>query len=197
MNSSFNSFLIGIATLMFINSSLSAELITKGKNEELVKRSQEFNPKYISYLTSWQLPTNATELLLKSKADAYMISFAKWDKQGVISSSDDVIRKPSKELSHIPRGYLTWTQIAHQNPSAKMIVSFGGQDYEGIWDTMGDEDHSEKIAKNIADLLKTDFPVYQERSSIECDGYDCKEKYQLVGHTQSVSYTHLTLPTKA
>jgi len=184
MTSSLNSFFIAITTLMLSCSTLAEAAIISEKSGELVQSSQPVKPKYISYLTSWQLPGNATELLLKSKADAYMLSFAKWDQHGVISSSDDIIAKPSKQPDSIPGSYLTWTQIAHKSPHAQMIISFGGQDYEGIWDTMGNEDHSHVIANNIAELLMTDFPVYQESVDANCAGDNCQEKYQLIGHTQ-------------
>jgi hypothetical protein len=153
-------------------------------------KQRSVQPKYIAYLTSWGLPDNAAELLIESKADAYMLSFAKWDELGKISSSDDIVEKPSTIPStapeSIPKGYLSWTKLAHASPQTQMIISFGGQEYEDIWNTMGSHDHSEVIANNIAKLLTTDFPVYQKISKDDCQKNSCNDRsnYQIIGYTQ-------------
>jgi hypothetical protein len=186
MNSLWTLLLLTAITLSFPSTSL-AEVDTEMANtmgHQSDKTSKQ--PRSIAYLTSWNLPGNAPELLGKSKADAYMVSFAKWDENGHISSSDDIIEMPADNPKRIPLGYLTWTQTAHFTPQTQMIISFGGQDYEGIWDSMGSKVHSEVIATNIAKLLMTDFPVYQKALQPDCQEAHCKDdaNYQLIGHTQ-------------
>lgn len=164
------------------------------ENTGLKTKQPSVQPRYIAYLTSWGLPDNAAELLVESKADAYMLSFAKWDELGNISSSDNIVEKPSTVTSTIPstgpesisKGYLSWTKLAHASPQTQMIISFGGQEYEDIWNTMGSHDHSEVIANNIAKLLTTDFPVYQKTRKADCQKSDCNDSsnYQIIGYTQ-------------
>lgn len=160
------------------------------ENTRLKTKQRSVQPRYIAYLTSWGLPDNAAELLMESKADAYMLSFAKWDELGNISSSDDIVEKPSTIPStapeSIPKGYLSWTKLAHASPQTQMIISFGGQEYDDIWNTMGSHDHSEVIANNIAKLLTTDFPVYQKTSKADCQNNGCNDSsnYQIIGYTQ-------------
>jgi hypothetical protein len=127
-----------------------------------------------------------------------MLSFAKWDKLGNISSSDNIVKKPAtmpittpqtkpqNVPKSIPKGYLSWTQLAHASPQTQMIISFGGQEYEDIWNTMGSQHHSEIIANNIAKLLTTEFPVYQKIAKSDCKQKRCDDNsdYQIIGHTQ-------------
>lgn len=143
-------------------------------------------PRAIAYLTSWGLPSDATIKLRNSTADAYMLSFARWDKNGKISSSNNIVDKPDHASGKISQGYLSWTQIAHHSPNTQMIISFGGQEYEDIWDMMTQQGNTKIIANNIVSLLTTNFPVYQVTEHSDCIQKKCpgKPDYLLIGYTQ-------------
>lgn len=154
-------------------------ILLLGPFAEVIRAEQ---PKRIAYLTSWGLPNDAPQTFRNSLADAYMLSFARWDKNGQITSSDGLLDVPQKMPRHVPLSYLTWTQIAHKSPQTKILVSFGGQDYDDIWNLIDSDGAIDRLANNITLLLNTDFPVYT--ASIDetqaCDSCD----YKLLGHTQ-------------
>lgn len=153
--------------LVFISILISAALFHDSTHAELQgERQTTEQATKIAYLTSWSLPHNAVSLLSESNADAYILSFARWDKSGRISSSNGLLDLPKASPKHIPQSYLTWTQLAHEFPHKKMIISFGGQEFEDIWDSMGTDVSIEKLAQSITQLLNTKFPVYTRTSMI-------------------------------
>ncbi|MBL4673257.1 MAG: hypothetical protein JKX81_13450 [Arenicella sp.] len=194
MNYFLTALLLSFIALSYTSIAQAQVNATDEANASLKTGIRSDQPRYIAYLTSWGLPDNATELLKQSKADAYMLSFAKWDELGNISSSDHIVEKPSTEPSaipptmpkSIPQAYLSWTTLAHASPQTQMIISFGGQEYQDIWNTMGSQDHSEVIASNIAKLLTTDFPIYQKISRPDCQQNRCDDRsdFQIIGHIQ-------------
>ena len=132
-----------------------------------------------AYLTSWGLPDNAVEVLAAADVDTFLLAFAKWDEQAQLGYSDGLLKIPVESDSQPTSGYTTWTQLAHSHPDNEFLISFGGQEFESIWDTLS-ADNAEQIALMIADLLNTSFPVYRTEEDgirkqigeVELDGVD-------------------------
>ncbi|EKT60288.1 glycoside hydrolase family 18 protein [Providencia burhodogranariea] len=140
------------------------------------------NKRAISYLTSWGLPENAPKLIEDSKVDILLLSFGRWDEGGEIHMSDNMITPPtSTDLSWIPQAYLTWTKFKFDNPNKKVMVAFGGQNYEAIWSHLATPDSRERIAQNLVNLLNQNYPVfkkaegqnqYRQVGTVQLDGID-------------------------
>ncbi|WP_067704242.1 glycoside hydrolase family 18 protein [Erwinia sp. ErVv1] len=151
--------------------------------------------RYVSYLTSWGLPDvdALTAQLKKSEIDIFMLSFGQWDTEGNITVSDDMLTVPKYNGYWMPQGYVGWTQLKRTNPNKKVVVAFGGQTYEGIWSAISTPAQRDKVAKNLANLLNTRFPVYQKGLNAkeavgQClattwDGKCDYSQYQLAGYT--------------
>lgn len=117
-------------------------------------------PHKVAYLTSWGLSDPAA--LEQSAVDTYILSFAQWDAQGVISASDDMMSVPKYDPYWLPTGYTTWTNLKRNNPQRKIMLAFGGQSYEAIWSYITTPEAREILAQNIVALMRKDFPVYSK-----------------------------------
>lgn len=115
-------------------------------------------PHKVAYLTSWGLSDAAA--LEKSSVNTYMLSFGQWDEKGNISSSDDIVTIPAYDPYWMSPGYTAWTNLKFNDAKRQMLLAFGGQTYESIWSYIQTPESREILAKNIVDLLTTDFPVY-------------------------------------
>lgn len=125
----------------------------------------------ISYLTSWGLADGDAATLEKSKIDTFLLSFGKWDAQGNIETSDDIVSAPEYSPWWMPTAYITWTQLKHAEPGKKMMVAFGGQTYESIWEDINTPEKREIVANGLANLLKKPFPVYKKNlTAAEMEG---------------------------
>lgn len=146
----------------------------------------------ISYLTSWGLSDIGQ--LYNSKADAYLLSFGKWDASGNITTSDGIASMPSYDPSWMNPAYLAWTQLKYDKPDKAMLVAFGGQTYESIWSDISTPSQRETVANALVELVQTPFPVYKKglteaEMEGEClsQGWDgsCNfDNYQLSGYVQ-------------
>jgi chitinase len=128
----------------------------------------------IAYLTAWGLTNNAAEVLAHADVDTYFLAFAKWNENALISTSNGLLEAPDDLTSEPSLAYSTWTQLAFEQPSKEFLISFGGQEFEAIWDQLK-HDNVERIASAIANLLVTSYPVFQESESGE---------RTVVGHAQ-------------
>lgn len=117
-------------------------------------------PHKVAYLTSWGLSDPAA--LEQSAVDTYILSFAQWDAQGVISASDDMMSVPKYDPYWLPTGYTTWTNLKLNHPQRKIMLAFGGQSYESIWSYITTPEAREILAQNIVALMGKDFPVYSK-----------------------------------
>ncbi|WP_226020347.1 glycosyl hydrolase family 18 protein [Serratia symbiotica] len=168
----------------------------------------------ISYLTSWGVPEKAEKEITRSRIDTLLLSFGQWDANGNIQISDEMANIPTNSY-WIPSSYLTWTQFKHDNPSRKIMVAFGGQNYESIWAYLTTPESREKIAQGLVNLLSKDFPVfkklegngqYQKVASIQLDGIDFdfekaarvtpEENANLLDLAKRVRQKTLALPSK-
>ncbi|WP_443098117.1 Ig-like domain-containing protein [Vibrio sagamiensis] len=146
----------------------------------------------ISYLTSWGL--NDFEELNNSEGDGYLLSFGKWDSQGNITISDQMVEAPEYNPDWLRSQYLAWTTLKHNKENVSMMVAFGGQNYESIWSAIGTEQSREAVANGLVKLVNTPFPVYKKNLKPEevvgqClatnSNGDCDySKYQLAGYVQ-------------
>lgn len=116
----------------------------------------------ISYLTSWGLVEGDAVTLEKSKIDTFLLSFGKWDAEGNIETSDGIASAPEYNAWWMPTAYITWTQLKNADPDKKMMVAFGGQTYESIWEDINTPEKREIVANGLANLLKQPFPVYKK-----------------------------------
>ncbi len=128
-------------------------------------------PYKMAYLTSWGLSN--PDILEQSKVNTYMLSFGQWDAQGVISTSDGIASIPEYNAYYMSPGYVAWTNLKHNNPQRRMIISFGGQAYESIWSYISTPDQRQKVAQNLAALLTKNFPVYAKNLSPSQRVGDC------------------------
>ncbi|XHY20228.1 hypothetical protein ViNHUV68_09280 [Vibrio sp. NH-UV-68] len=146
----------------------------------------------ISYLTSWGL--NDHEELLNSKGDGYLLSFGRWDANGNITVSDNMLTPPNYNPDWMPAPYLAWTTLKYDQSNVTMMVAFGGQTYESIWSQISTEQSREAVANSLVDLVNTPYPVYKknlkpEEVVGECLATDWSgncdySKYQLAGYVQ-------------
>jgi hypothetical protein len=148
--------------------------------------------KYIAYLTSWGAH-GLSDLEDPSLVDTYLLSFGKWDANGIVSTSDNIAAVPEYNEYWYEPGYLDWTAMKHNNPDSDMLIAFGGQTYEEIWSYITTASDREVLANNLVTLLNTDFPVYKRNLSaneaIGClsklwDGSCNYASYQLAGYVQ-------------
>ncbi|MCS2162678.1 glycoside hydrolase family 18 protein [Scandinavium sp. H11S7] len=116
----------------------------------------------ISYVTSWGLPDNSASILDTSKVDTYLLAFGKWNSDGSIETSDSIATIPAYDAWYLPGGYNVWTQLKLAHPEKKMMIAFGGQKYEEIWSQINTPEKRTIVAKGLADLLKTPYPVYKK-----------------------------------
>lgn len=128
----------------------------------------------LSYLTSWgNSDATNVEKLSKSKVDTFLLSFGKWDGSGIVTSSDNIVDVPAYNAYWLEPSYILWTHTKLANPEKKMLVAFGGQNYEDIWSHIGTTESREKVAQGLVKLLETPFPVYKKGlKPSEMDG-DC------------------------
>lgn len=129
----------------------------------------------IAYVTSWGFTdADPAPILAESKVDTYLLSFARWDAQGNITSSDDIATPMPYDPWWIAGGYLGWTHMKYDHPERKILAAFGGQTYEDMWSYMDTPERREAIAQSLAELLKTPYPVYKRGlKESEIDG-DCQ-----------------------
>ncbi|WP_336193113.1 glycoside hydrolase family 18 protein [Providencia stuartii] len=140
--------------------------------------SAQATQRAISYLTSWGIPSLAEVEIARSNVDTLILSFGQWDAQGNIQVSDGMTT-PSFDSYWISSSYLTWTQFKFDNPNKKVMVAFGGQTYEGIWEKINTAASRELVATGLVKLLNQTFPVYkkvnglyQQVGTIQLDGID-------------------------
>ncbi|MCH2191520.1 MAG: glycosyl hydrolase family 18 protein [Gammaproteobacteria bacterium] len=136
--------------------------------------AEQAAPKHISYLTSWGLDRNSSEQLQHSKVDAFFLAFAKWDRNGTITATDGMLNSPESIA------YKTWTKLAHNRPNTEFYLSFGGQNFEDIWDQLSNDDIIANIANGIVSTLTKPYPVFEDDAqgrpikigSVQIDGID-------------------------
>lgn len=116
----------------------------------------------VAYMTSWGLDDSAVASLEKSKIDTFLLAFARWDKNGIITSSDNIATLPSYDPWWMDTGYISWTQLKKARPEKKMMVAFGGQTYDDMWAYLDTPERRKKIVEGILQLLNTSFPVYKK-----------------------------------
>ncbi|WP_052130637.1 glycoside hydrolase family 18 protein [Erwinia typographi] len=160
-----------LATLM--GCALMAQMMPAGAAE---------NARTVSYLTSWGLPDieKLNDGLNKSDIEIFMLSFGAWDSNGKVSISDGMAEVPNYDPYWMKQQYLGWTQLKYNHPEKKVMVAFGGQTYESIWSYIRTPEQRETVAKNLAELLKTPFPVYKRGLTPE----------EVVGECQAFNYAN-------
>lgn len=149
-------------------------------------------PKYVTYLTSWGV--SEPETINLTKADVMLLAFGKWDSSGNIVTSDAIADIPKYDAYWLPPSYQAWTQWKLSNPQKHVMIAFGGQTYEAIWDLIQTPEQREIVAKNLVALSAQSFPVYkkgltQQELAGEClntnsDGSCNFANYQLAGYVK-------------
>ena len=132
------------------------------------------------YLTSWGINSSDSSIVSLSKHDGLILAFAKWDKRGMLSASNGLISKKKLESGLPHPSYQAWTGYAYANPRTPIILSFGGQEYEAIWDLITDTNIQTEVADQLVLLMETKFPVFQRNENgttsklgeVELDGID-------------------------
>ena len=118
----------------------------------------------ISYFAFWSGPeASAVETLKEADADTLLLAFGGWDVNGNIYSFNDIVAVPAYNPWDIQaKANTAWTQIKHAQPNKKMMVAFGGETYEGMWEYLDNPATRENLAQNMVKLLDTKFPVYKK-----------------------------------
>ena len=149
----------------------------------------------IAYLTSWGQPNQMQTALQDSKLDTFMLSFGNWDENGEITVSDGLIQQ-DYDPYWLPAAYQTWTDLKHQYPEKSMLVAFGGQADEQIWDYIQTPEQREQVANHLLQLFERQVPVYKKNLSPEqvvgeCLNYNWDGSRCDYGTYQTAGYVHI------
>lgn len=122
--------------------------------------------KIAAYMTSWG-PVASLANLMSASMHTMILSFARWDSNGIITGSDGILDIPQYNPYWMPPSYMAWTQFKMQSPTrCNVTVAFGGQTYGDIWDSIGTVSQQQTVARNLVKLLTTAFPVYMKNAPV-------------------------------
>jgi len=86
--------------------------------------------------------------------------------QGTSTLINEFLTPPTTPANVVDPEYYAWTYAKFQNPQVKMLLSFGGYTFGGMWDQLAQANQSqiESLAQTIVNACNTNYPVYNNWS---------------------------------
>lgn len=125
--------------------------------EPMVQSAQS---NYTVYLTSWG-SSNINPANLSSKVTDVDLAFGNIDPATLKPVGSDGILDPKSGQGWKEAPYNKWTFYKYNHKNVRVLLAFGGATYSALWTTTLTANHAAEIAKNIADALSIEYPVYK------------------------------------
>lgn len=115
-------------------------------------------PKKVTYYAGLNQDDQVANAIANgASVDALIISFLRWDGFGNIKDDNEVIYSSGTSGSN---AYKELRKIQVDSPKTKMIASFGGYSYAGMWDVLLDDGIRENIAQNLVLIMGNKIGKY-------------------------------------